>query len=247
MLTLFSTFRKQQSGFTLIEIAVVLVIIGLLVGSFIGTFASRIDTTRRDNTKKELEEIKQVIMAYAFSQGAVVYLPCPDIDVPPDGFENRTAGICDAGNAVGILPWGSLGMDRVDSWGNQYRYWVHADYSNNAGFSIGSVDMGAGDINTRQGNANQTIVTNAVAVVFSHGKNGLGGVSATGINRPAIPAPGNGHDDENENIDANFVFMSRTPTEEGAATTGGIFDDILVWINSYELKAKMVDVGMLPP
>ena len=41
--------------------------------------------------------------------------------------------------------------------------------------------------------------------------------------------------------------MSRTPTEEGAAATGGIFDDILVWINSYELKAKMVDVGVLPP
>ena len=55
MLTLFSTFRKQQSGFTLVEIAVVLVLVGLLVGSFIGTFANRVDTTRRDNTIKELE------------------------------------------------------------------------------------------------------------------------------------------------------------------------------------------------
>ena len=47
---------NKQSGFTLIEIAVVLVIVGILVGSFIGSITNRIETTRRDNTKKQLED-----------------------------------------------------------------------------------------------------------------------------------------------------------------------------------------------
>ena len=40
--------------------------------------------------------------------------------------------------------------------------------------------------------------------------------------------------------------MSHYVTDEGVAAAGGAFDDILVWINSYELKAKMVETGALP-
>ena len=54
---------KLNAGFTLVEIAVVLVIVGLLVGSFIGTFADRIETTRRYNTQAELNEIKKLLIA----------------------------------------------------------------------------------------------------------------------------------------------------------------------------------------
>lgn len=242
--------KSKQYGFTLVEIAVVLVIVGLLVGSFIGTFSKRIDTTRRDNTKKELLEIKQVLMAYAFSQGGTPYLPCPDTDIPPNGDENReVAGNCTAAGAVGTLPWMTIGLGSVDAWGTQYRYWVSDNYSIDTGFVLSSPDSGAGNaaIETRWGNLNKVIATNAVAVIFSHGKNSLGGISDDGGNRAPIPAVGNGYDDENENMDADFFFMSRLPTDEGAATIGGVFDDILVWINSYELKAKMVDVGVLPP
>jgi len=239
--------RNKQTGFTLVEIAVVLVIVGLLVGSFIGTFSDRIDATRRDKTITDLEEIKQVLIAHAFSQ-ANPYLPCPDIDVPPDGFEDRTAGICDAAGAVGILPWRNLGMGHEDAWGARYSYWVSANYSVDTGFLLTSPDAAAGNaaIETRVGNAALNIVQNAVAVVFSHGKNSLGGVSIEGVNRPAIPALGNGHDDEIENVDADFTFMSRSPSEEGSLAVGGVFDDIVVWINSYELKAKMVKTGVLP-
>ena len=246
MLTLFSTFRKQQSGFTLVEIAVVLVIVGLLVGSFIGTFSSRIDTTRRDNTKKELEEIKRILMAYAFTK-TPPQLPCPDTDA--DGLADTVFGNCTAAGAVGLLPWRDLGFGDNDAWDNRYSYWVSNNYAGTAGFDLNAPDVGGGNaaIGTRVNDMVRNMVTNAAAVIFSHGKNGLGAISVENTNRPAIPPPGNGHDDENENIDANFVFMSRTPTEEGAATIGGVFDDILVGINSYELKAKMVDVGVLPP
>lgn len=236
---------KNASGFTLIEIAVVLVIVGILVGSFIGSFADRIDTTRRDNTKKELDEIKSVLMAFAFSQ-TFPHLPCPDTDVPPDGDENRlVSGACAA--ATGFLPWNTVGgAGYADAWDNRYHYRVNVDYANNAGFVLTTNDNNSATVDTSVGNNNISLLSNAVAVIYSKGKNGLGGISSSNINRPALPAVGNGYDDENENADGDDVFMSRSMTKEGAAITGGIFDDIVIWINSYELKAKMVEAGKLP-
>ena len=236
----------NEKGFTLVEIAVVLVIVGLLVGSFIGTFAERIETTRRDNTVSELDEVKQVLMAYGYTNSPV-YLPCPDTDVPPDGIENRDAGgNCTAGIIVGTLPWVSLGLAHSDAWNNRYSYWVNPDFSRDAGFDLTTADINSAQINTRINNLAVAVAPNAVAVVFSRGENGLGGVSIVGANREAIPALGNGHDDEIENADANSIFLYRFKTEEGVAAAGGAFDDILMWINSYELKAKMVATGALP-
>ena len=238
----------QQNGFTLIEIAVVLVIVGLLVGSFIGTFVSRIDTTRRDSTKDELQEIKQVLMAFAFSRGPQAYLPCRDITVPPDGVEDRdlATGNCipPPGGVLGTLPWQTLGMGREDAWASHYRYWVNDDYASAAGFNLGSDDNGGAnaEVHTRINNVDSVMVNNAVAVIFSHGKNSLGSVSVEGDDRAAVPAAG--YDDENENTDGDVIFMSRPPSEEGSAAAGGVFDDILIWINSYELKAKMIEAGI---
>ena len=237
---------KKQSGFTLVEIAVVLVIVGLLVGSFIGTFVSRVDATRRDNTKSELLDIKQVLIAYAFSQAPSVYLPCPDTDVPPDGFENRLAGACTPGGVLGTLPWITLGLGREDAWATHYRYWVNDAYAISAGFDLTSDDAGGGNaaVQTRVNDVVANMVNNAVAVIFSHGKNSLGGVSVAGVNQDVIPVAG--RDDENENGDGDQVYMARPPSEEGSAAAGGVFDDIVIWINSYELKAKMVEAGKLP-
>lgn len=234
----------SEKGFTLVEIAVVLVIVGLLVGSFIGTFAERIETTRRDNTNQELSEIKQVLMAYVYTNSPL-FLPCPDTDMPPNGLENRNVGgDCAAGNAVGSLPWFNLGMAHADAWNTRYSYWVNPDYSINTGFNMTTGEVNSAQINTRINNNAIAIVPNAVAVIFSRGKNGFGGVSVEGVNRNPIPPVG--HDDELENADANATFMSRYVTDEGVAAAGGAFDDILVWINSYELKAKMVETGALP-
>lgn len=237
---------SKESGFTLVELAVVLVIISLLVGSFIGSFSGRIDATRREATKKELAEIKQVLLAYVYVNGTPLALPCPDTDVPPDGVGNGVAGVCAAGTAVGTLPWVTLGMGRQDAWGTQYSYWVQSSYANNiAGFNL-DTPSGGGEIDTRVNNIARAIAPNAVAVIFSRGKNGLGGISSEGVSRDVIPAAGNGHDDELANADNDEVFMSRFNTDEGVTAAGGAFDDILIWINTYEIKAKMVEAGKLP-
>jgi prepilin-type N-terminal cleavage/methylation domain-containing protein len=237
----------RQSGFTLIEIAVVLVIVGLLVGSFINTFSERIETTRISETDAELADIKDALIAFAFTRGGAPYLPCPDVTAPPDGAEDRDGfGNCSAGVNVGVLPWRTLGFARADAWSTQYSYWVNNDFAVNTGFTLATDNVANySTIRTRVNDVLTDVSQNAVAVVFSHGKNGLGGISSENVNRPALPAPGNGFDDEIENQDANRIFISRYRTDEGVATAGGAFDDIVVWINAFELKARMIEAGAL--
>lgn len=245
---------RKQSGFTLIELAIVLVIIGVLVGSFLGTLGSRIDTTRRAEAQADLEVIKSALLGYAFSSGGP-YLPCPctaDCDADADnpavqpGQENRTGGACTAGAAVGYLPWGTLGLKPADSWNTLYRYWVDSDFSDSsAGNEFDLTDVGSGKIRTRNpdGTTTPLVASNVVAVVFTHGKNSYGGLSVEGKARPVIPAA---NVDELDNADANSEFVSRPPTEAGASTPGGEFDDIVFWISDYEIKARMVEAELLP-
>lgn len=240
---------SRAKGFTLIELAVVLVIVGILLGSFIGTFSSRIDSSRVLNTEREMEDIKQVLLAYTFSQSPP-HLPCPDIDVPPDGREDREGtGECivvTPNETLGIIPWVTLGLGYEDAWGMRYSYWADANYSNNAGFNISTGTAGSAIINTRLNDTIEEMVDNAVALIISHGKNGYGGTSIANVVR-VFPAAGTFVDElSNLDVDVDYIFMSRSATDQDAATVGGEFDDALGWINAYQIKAKMVETGVLP-
>ena len=246
---------QRQHGFTLIELAIVLVIIGVLIGSFLGTLGARIDTTRRAEAAEDLEIIKKAILGYAISSGGP-FLPCPctsDCDTDPDsppnpvGLENRTGGACTAGAGAGyqgFLPWGTLGLKPSDSWNTLYGYWVDPAFSN-SGSAFDVADTGTGRIRTRSpdGTATPLVANNVVAVVFTHGKNAYGGLSVDGVARPVVPAA---NVDELDNTDTNSSFISRTPSPAGATTAGGEFDDIVLWISDYEIKARMVEAGVLP-
>lgn len=249
----------KQSGFTLIELAIVLVIIGVLAGAFLSTLGARIETTRRAEAKKEMEVIKQALYGYAMSQ-TNPHLPCPDCRATSsssscpstgntlnDGIEDRDAatGLCDTNNDVGNIPWQTLGLGSGDPWGDRYSYWVSSSAADSAGFALGPPGpamTNKATIQTRVGNTLTNISTSAVAVIETQGKDGYGGISVKNITRPT----GSGNVDEKDNLDNNLTFISRAPSKAGATTAGGEFDDMLVWVSEYELKAKMVEAGVMP-
>lgn len=250
-------YNKTISGFTLIEMAVVLVIVGILVGSFIGTLTSRIDITKKSDTVDELEEIKQAMMAFAFVNG---YLPCPDCDVvsgncvagvQADGVADYNGGACLENQGAGNVPWVTLGLGRSDAWGTRYRYVVQNVYADeNIDFGLNSAAGSAiiqepdfSDVTVPPGATPKTLANNVVAIIFSHGKNGYGGVSEENVARVAIPVV---NLDELNNTDDDQFYYTRPKTLAGANIAGREFDDIVIWISEYELKAKMVEAGKLP-
>jgi len=248
------TMMIKNTGFTLIELAIVLVIVGVLAGTFLSTLGSRIDTTRRVEATEEMEVIKQALYGYAMTQ-TNPHLPCPDCRSPicpslgtnfaNDGVEDRNGAVCDVGNFPGNIPWVTLGTGFGDPWNNRYSYWVSPEIVIDdlaTGFKL-VTPITTATIKTRIGVNTPDVSDKAVAVIMSQGKNGYGAVTTQNTATSAVPAA---NIDEIDNRDGDAEFYSRAPTEAAAATAGGEFDDIIVWISEYELKAKMVESGKLP-
>lgn len=252
--------RLRITGFSLIEMAFVLVIVTLLLGGLLVPFTTQIDQKRIAETQKQLDEIKEALIGYALSHTSIgatpqPYLPCPDATTTPvpgggianDGREDRNGTVCAV--AEGNLPWVDLGLGRSDAWGNHFHYRV-ADL-NFADRAVGFGLASSGNINVCSTWKNcpvaSAIANNLPALVLSYGKNGYGAIN---VNRVAgdittIPCPGGGcGQDEVENTNGDVNFVSRTMTPSTVAD--GEFDDIVTWLSPNVLFNRMVAAGRLP-
>lgn len=229
-----------QNGFSLVEMAIVLVIVGFLLAGGLTIYSSQQNSQHIEDTQTLLDTAKEALIGYAASHAAAdghPYLPCPD--TTGDGQEDRTAATGDCVNTDGNLPWVTLGLTETDSWGNRLRYHVEATgtpkFSNSlAGMSLTST--GAITINNAAGTA---LATSIPAVILSHGKNGYGAQNAAG---GANQAPTGAS--ELENTNTNATFISNTPV--GTGGTGGEFDDIVTWLSPNVLFNRMLAAGKLP-
>jgi prepilin-type N-terminal cleavage/methylation domain-containing protein len=133
---------RLQSGFTLAELAIVLVIVGFLLGGTMAMISSQTDQRKWNDTQSRLEAARDAILGYAIANGRI---PCPAVykDATSVGTEVRQAsGVCGtagntneyyggviAPNTYGLLPAVTIGYQPVDSqgfaldaWGNRIRY-----------------------------------------------------------------------------------------------------------------------------
>jgi prepilin-type N-terminal cleavage/methylation domain-containing protein len=224
----------DKKGFTLIEMAIVLVIVGLLLAGLFTSLRTQFELRQAEETRIVLEEAKEALMGYALANR---FLPCPDTNAIPNGTEGpRVADECLP--LEGVLPWQVLGVRGIDAWGRYIRYRVSSNFSNNATFFIIS-DTGDIAVNSDTG----TLTTGAIAVLVSHGPNGFGGRNTTQAS-PANQMPLPTGVDELENSNGlNLTYISHTPTPQGSANE---FDDSVGWISSTILVNRMVAAGQLP-
>lgn len=94
--------NKRQSGFTLIEIAIVLVIIGLLLGGVLKG-QELINNSKIRNTVSSLDGIAAAIYSYQDRYNAL-----PGDDPNADTRWGLAAGLATAGNGVIEGAWGSI-------------------------------------------------------------------------------------------------------------------------------------------
>ena len=119
------TINDRMRGFTLIELAVVMAIVGLLLGTLIPSFAKQHEASQAKETREILVEIREALTGFAMMSGR---LPCPDTD--GDGRENRGVPppfTCTA--LLGTLPYINLGTRHVDAWGQSFQYQVTSEFT----------------------------------------------------------------------------------------------------------------------
>lgn len=67
---------RRQQGFTLIELAIVLVIITILVGGLAMPLSAQIEARRISETRKTLEEARETVLGYAMSHAVAIACTC---------------------------------------------------------------------------------------------------------------------------------------------------------------------------
>jgi prepilin-type N-terminal cleavage/methylation domain-containing protein len=233
------------SGFTLVELAIVLVIVALLTGGLLLGISAQRNAAESVDAQRQLENLREALLGYAMANGR---LPCPAQANLPNTDDNAGKALtppCDSALQHGVLPWKTLGLPETDPWGNRFTYFV-SSYDSNATPSKSfakTLPTGAlasftldtsGNANVKDiWNAGANIASDLPAVIVSHGNRGAGAYQPTGAQLPASADP-----NEAENSDADLNFVSRTPSDT--------FDDLVTWIVPSILKSKMVAAGRLP-
>ena len=126
------TISNQSRGFTLIELAVVLLILGALFAGILIPFTTQVELRRVADTQKTLTEIREALFGFAAANGR---LPCP-ASAGSNGQELFAAGgSTNTGKCAnffdGFVPAAVLGIGPtdgagyvLDAWNNRIRYAV---------------------------------------------------------------------------------------------------------------------------
>jgi type II secretory pathway pseudopilin PulG len=140
-------YMRRQVGFSLVEIAFVLVIAGLALGAGLSVLGSRLAQGRIDTTRDRSEAIRQALVAFVAQNAR---LPCPAAPgivegvagynvervagvagaqtcTAGAGLTNTIAGAAPLGVSRGTVPCTTLGLTNeacLDAWGSRFTYFV---------------------------------------------------------------------------------------------------------------------------
>jgi prepilin-type N-terminal cleavage/methylation domain-containing protein len=246
---------RPQRGFSLIEIAVVIGIIGFLAFMITPLIGSQLSIAKIRETRAKLDPVKAAIVAFVAGNSR---LPCPAVENLPStdpqyGREAATPGTCTGTTALtggasrGVIPWLTLGLTpeaATDAFGRFFTYVVTTNQTSLSSNTLpGMTGVIAIHNATPVAAGNQINAGNlAVFALVSHGTNGYGAFNpGSGNQTPFPPSPGA---DESENANtSNVAFVDKTFSD----ITGNPFDDMVLWVTPREILAALGPSGVKTP
>ena len=249
---------RPQRGFTLVELAISMVILGLVLTGFALALSQQVQQRQLTDTRTALQQANDAIVAFVVANGR---LPCPAV-VGSNGQESMAGiGACTA--AAGFLPAVSLGLPNLDGNGLLNDGWADGSTHDNAGvldyprairYSVALLAGNALTMASLGGATRATVgatlaannglfVCRSSAGIVAAGNRCGANANALGLNVVAViwsqgptgnDALGNSADEKQNSSQLGApavprTFIMRDPA--GAAAPAGRFDDVVSWVS----------------
>lgn len=224
---------RRQNGFTLTELAIVLIIVALLISGMLVPLSAQKEMKDTTETQKQLAEIREALLGFALIHKR---LPCPDRDTDPSasGYGLEEPSCASSVSEEGFLPWKTLGVSAMDAWGTRrtvaasprlgdWRYRVDRNFASSTSLISLTTPFSTDDSLVIQDHSgiNLTSTTERpIAIVFSTG-------------------PNHTPDGQNNSYEGTSGIY-----EAGERTNA--FDDIVIWVSRPVLFNRLIAAGRLP-
>lgn len=213
---------NHNRGFTLIELALVLFIAGLLIGGGVSGFTALKEGNIQRRTDLSFERIGQKLSLFALEQGR---LPCPAADI--NGNEQAS---CGGNDGYGLIPFEAIDLapaDMRDGWGRLIRYAVDPDLTHEDSLPCDNAALltPTGSLALRDANDTES---NVAFMLLSHGKNGHGALMPSGTPYAESATAARPEEFENSSNGDPLLFYYES-------ASGSFFDDKLYSRNAADL------------
>lgn len=226
-----NTFKQPARGFTLVELAMSLLVIGLLVGTLILPVTGQLNARAIGETEKTMENIKEALIGYAVMNAK---LPCPAAVVSNPAANDLGTSQSTLCGQEGFVPWAELGIGKVtDAWGFPIRYRVDITYTTgipsdlraNSNITV-SHDTSSGNVNlvSAETDGSSKIIVLLLSYGNDHAANGTVAQQGSAIT-------------PYENGDGNTAYVLNEYMSGSNAASN--FDDIIVWLPKTTLLARL--------
>ncbi|HXA35220.1 MAG TPA: type II secretion system protein [Steroidobacteraceae bacterium] len=120
--------RKHTLGFTLVEVAISMVILGLVLAGLVVALSQQLQQSYLLNTRTALNQANEALLAFVVANAR---LPCPAV-VGSNGLES-TNGVGQCTAAAGFLPAVTLGLPNLDRYGLLEDGWADGSIRDDSG------------------------------------------------------------------------------------------------------------------
>jgi len=259
------TYSNQisQKAFTLVEVAIVLIIVGLAVGGILSSLSAQVEQQKLNETRNTISNVKEALLGYAMANGR---FPCPAVAPNPGvvtALESpsnaSTASVACTNPLNGYVPGVTLGLTPTDTYGYVLDGWnnpIHYAISN-----VTYLDPVAPPVtyfvftnsSGMQKAGMQTMASQTLLSICSTGTGITAGLCASAtdtVNNNSVivvystgknTSTGGTGTDEAANLGSDKAFVSHPPYA-GANE----FDDIVEWISPNSIFSRLVQANQLP-